>query len=144
MTSKKIYEDNIFYSILKPTVGYCTKHSYTKIEVRGKENIPTDGAILLAPNHSNTLMDALVVLQAYEKPTVFGARADMFKNPLMAKAMFFFRILPMVRQRDGLRNVLKNHESFETIVDILEHCGVKTCIEALLSENIVHCLSCSL
>lgn len=127
MTSKKIYEDNIFYSILKPTVGYCTKHSYTKIEVRGKENIPTDGAILLAPNHSNTLMDALVVLQAYEKPTVFGARADMFKNPLMAKAMFFFRILPMVRQRDGLRNVLKNHESFETIVDILEH-DVRFCM----------------
>lgn len=127
MIRNKIYEDDIFYSILKPIVDYCTRHSYRKIEVRGKENIPTDGSILLAPNHTNTLMDALVVLQAHKKQTVFGARADMFKKPIIAKAMYFFRILPMVRQRDGLRNVLKNHESFETIVEILEH-DVRFCM----------------
>lgn len=127
MTRKKIYEDDIFYSILKPIVDCCTRHSYRKIEVRGQENLPTDGSILLAPNHTNTLMDALVVLQSFKNQTVFGARADMFKNPLIAKAMYFFRILPMVRQRDGLRNVLKNHESFEAIVEILEH-DVRFCM----------------
>ena len=127
MIRQKIYEDDIFYSILKPIVDCCTRHSYRKLEVRGKENLPTDGAILLAPNHTNTLMDALVMLQAQKKQTVFGARADMFKKPLIAKAMYFFRILPMVRQRDGLRNVLKNHESFEAIVEILEH-DVRFCM----------------
>jgi 1-acyl-sn-glycerol-3-phosphate acyltransferase len=127
MFRKKIYEDDIFYSVLKPIVDCCTRHSYRKLEVRGKENIPTDGAILLAPNHTNTLMDALVILQAQKKQTVFGARADMFKKPIIAKAMYFFRILPMVRQRDGLRNVLKNHESFETIVEVLEH-DVRFCM----------------
>ena len=127
MMRNKIYEDDIFYSILKPIVDSCTRHSYRKLEVRGKENLPTDGAILLAPNHTNTLMDALVMLQAQRKQTVFGARADMFKKPIIAKAMYFFRILPMVRQRDGLRNVLKNHESFEAIVEILEH-DVRFCM----------------
>lgn len=127
MLRKKIYEDDIFYSILKPIVDCCTRHSYRKIEVRGQENLPTDGSILLAPNHTNTLMDALVVLQSFKTPTVFGARADMFKKPFLAKAMYFFRILPMVRQRDGLRNVLKNLESFEAIVDILEH-DVRFCM----------------
>ena len=127
MIRKKIYEDDIFYTILKPIVDSCTRHSYRKLEVRGKENLPTDGAILLAPNHTNTLMDALVMLQAQKKQTVFGARADMFKKPIIAKAMYFFRILPMVRQRDGLRNVLKNHESFEAIVEILEH-NVRFCM----------------
>ena len=127
MSRKKIYEDDIFYTILKPIVDCCTRHSYRKIEVRGQENLPTDGSILLAPNHTNTLMDALVVLQSFKTPTVFGARADMFKKPFLAKAMYFFRILPMVRQRDGLRNVLKNLESFEAIVDILEH-DVRFCM----------------
>jgi 1-acyl-sn-glycerol-3-phosphate acyltransferase len=127
MFRKKIYEDDIFYSVLKPIVDCCTRHSYRKLEVRGKENIPTDGAVLLAPNHTNTLMDALVMLQAQKKQTVFGARADMFKKPIIAKAMYFFRILPMVRQRDGLRNVLKNHESFETIVEVLEQ-DVRFCM----------------
>ena len=44
----------------------------------------------------------------------------MFKNPMLAKIMYFFRILPMVRQRDGLRNVLQNNKTQEIIVDTLE------------------------
>lgn len=121
MSRKKIYEKDIAYDILKPIVDWCTRHSYNRIEVRGKENIPTDGAVIIAGNHCNTLMDALVILQAFKDESVFGARADMFNNPLIAKAMFFLRILPMVRQRDGLRNVLKNYESIDTITETLEN-----------------------
>ena len=118
---RKIYEKNVGYTVLKPIVDWCCRHSYRKTEVMGAENLPTDGPIILAANHSNTLMDALVVLRAHKGLTVFGARADMFNNKLIAKLMFFFRILPMVRQRDGLRNVLKNVETQETIVEILEN-----------------------
>ena len=123
----KIYESDVKYDILKPCVDWCTRRSYRKISVSGLENIPEDGAVLLSPNHTNTLMDALVVLQAGSDAKVFGARADMFNKPLIAKIMYFLRILPMVRQRDGLRNVLKNHETFETIVETLEH-GVPFCL----------------
>ena len=72
-------------------------------------------------------MDALVVLSSSRKAKVFGARADMFNIKLVAKIMFFLRILPMVRQRDGLRNVLKNKDTEEVIVETLEH-GVPFCI----------------
>ena len=117
----KIYESDVRYDILKPFVDWCTRRSYKKISVAGLENLPEDGAVLLAPNHCNTLMDALVVLQSTKDAKVFGARADMFKRPLIARIMHFVRILPMVRQRDGLRNVLKNHETFEIIVETLEN-----------------------
>ena len=121
MSRKNIYDRDLGYTLLKPFVDWCTRRSYRCIKVYGKENLPRDGSMLIAPNHTNTLMDALVMLQAYENPTVFGARADMFNKPVIAKIMYFIRILPMVRQRDGLRNVLKNHETFEIIVDTLEN-----------------------
>ncbi len=127
MGKKKIYEKNLGYTLLKPIVDWNLKHSYRKVEVRGQENLPEDGAIILAPNHCNTLMDALVMLRAYKGPTVFGARADMFNKPLIAKIMFFLRILPMVRQRDGLRNVLKNYETTDIIVETLEN-DVRFCM----------------
>ena len=127
MARNKIYEKDSIYSFLKVYVDWCTRHSYSRIEVRGQENIPTDGAVLIAPNHCNTLMDALVILQAFKNESVFGARADMFNNKMIAKAMFFIRILPMVRQRDGLRNVLKNYETQDTIIETLEH-GVRFCM----------------
>ena len=121
MAREKIYEKDRGYDFLKPIVDWCVKHSYRKVEVRGKENIPTDGAVIITANHCNTLMDALIVLRAFENETVFGARADIFNKPLIAKIMYFIRILPMVRQRDGLRNVLKNHETQESIVETLEN-----------------------
>ena len=111
MGRKHIYDKDILYDLLKPIVDWCVKHSYRKVEVKGKENIPSDGAVIIAPNHCNTLMDALVVLRAFDNESVFGARADLFNKPFIAKLMYFVRILPMVRQRDGLRNVLKNNET---------------------------------
>ena len=113
--------------MLKHIVDACTRFSYRKVEIKGRENIPTDGPVIIAPNHCNTLMDALVVLRSNKDATVFGARADMFNNKLVAKLMSYIRILPMVRQRDGLRNVLKNVETQEIIVNTLEN-DVRFCI----------------
>ena len=127
MAKKNIYDNDPLYNILKPIVDWHTKTSYRKVEIRGAENLPTDGPVILAPNHCNTLMDAIVMLRAHKDPTVFGARADMFNNKFVAKLMYFLRILPMVRQRDGLRNVLKNVETQEVIVDTLEH-NVRFCM----------------
>ena len=127
MGRKKIYQKDTWYDILRPIVDWNVFQSYRRAAVVGQENIPADGAVILAPNHCNTLMDALVILRANKKETVFGARADMFNIKLVAKIMFFLRILPMVRQRDGLRNVLKNKDTEEIIVETLEH-GVPFCI----------------
>ena len=127
MSKKNIYDYDWLYTCLRPVVDRFMKASYRRFETFGMENIPKDGAIIITPNHCNTLMDALVVLGTFKDETVFGARADMFNNPTIAKIMFFLRILPMVRQRDGLRNVLKNNETNEIIVDTLKH-GVRFCV----------------
>ena len=64
MGKRKIYEKDLGYDILRPIVDWNIFQSYRRIAVKGKENIPTDGAVIIAPNHCNTLMDALVILRA--------------------------------------------------------------------------------
>ena len=127
MSRKKIYDNDPLYTVLRLWSDWGIRYSYRKIEVHGEEKLPKDGALLLTPNHCNTLMDALVMLRANKGSTVFGARADLFNSQFIAKLMFFLRILPMVRQRDGLRNVLKNKDTQETIVETLEN-GVRFCM----------------
>lgn len=95
--------------------------AYSEISIVGKENIPTDGAVIFAPNHTNALMDALSVLIISHKPTVFVARADMFKNPTLAKLLNFFKIMPIMRLRDGRENMKKNEEIIEEAAVVLEH-----------------------
>ncbi len=127
MSREKIWQKDLGYTLLKPIVDTTAKSGYRKVEVHGYENIPADGAVIIAPNHCNTLMDALVILRAFKDETVFGARADIFNKPMIAKIMTFLRILPQIRQRDGLRNVLKNNDTQETIVETLEN-QVRFCI----------------
>lgn len=125
--SRPVYKKDIAYMALRPYVDHFTRNSYSKTIVRGQENIPEDGAVILAPNHCNALMDALVILRAFKDGTVFGARADIFRRPSVAKIMNFLKILPMVRMRDGLHNVIKNKKTTENIIEVLDN-GMRFCM----------------
>lgn len=126
---KNPWEKNFGYSFLRPYVDWCTRASYSKVTVNGLENIPEDGVVIYAPNHCNTLMDALVVLQSHKGPTSFGCRADLFKNPTANKALRFLKIFPIARKRDGLQAVAGNLETFANIVESMGH-GMPFCLFA--------------
>lgn len=114
-----LHQVGFWYRNLRPLVDFCTAMSFSRIQVLGMENIPEDGSVIFAPNHCNTLMDALVVLRTRKGPTVFGARADMFENSAASKALHFLKIVPIVRRRDGIRKVIRNLDTIEDIVEVL-------------------------
>ena len=116
---KKIQDYDWLYSFLRHYVDCFLKLSYRNIKYTGLENIPKDGAIIFAPNHTNALMDALIVLAMDRSPKVFVARADIFRKPLLAKIFKFLKIMPIMRMRDGINEVKKNNETIEKAVDVL-------------------------
>ena len=117
---KKIQDYDRAYSMLFHYVRFSVKLSYRSILQVGEENIPKDGAIIFAPNHTNTLMDALVVLAYNCQPKVFVARADIFRNRKLAQIFTFLKIMPIMRQRDGISAVKKNQETIDKAVDVLK------------------------
>ena len=116
---KKIQDYSWWYSTLRYYVDLVLKLSYRNVRYVGKENIPQNGAVIYAPNHTNALMDALVILAMDRKPKVFVARADIFKNKTLAKIFHFLKILPIMRMRDGIDEVRKNDETISKAVDVL-------------------------
>ena len=117
--AKKIQDPDLWYSFFLPYVNWHTRLSYRRFEVHGKENIPKDSAVIFGVNHSNTLMDALVLLAANNARKVFIARGDIFKNPIVAKLLNFFRILPIFRIRNGVAAVRQNDDSLSKAVDVI-------------------------
>ena len=124
---KKIQDYDIKYSLLRHYVDFTLKLSYRNIRYVGREKIPQDGAVIYAPNHTNALMDALIILAMDRKPKVFVARADIFRKPLFAKILHFLKIMPIMRLRDGFDEVKKNQQTIEKAVDVL-HDKVPFCI----------------
>lgn len=117
---KKIQEKDWRYNLLHGYVDFVLGLSYRKRVYAGRENLPEEGAVIYAPNHTNALMDALVVLAMDSNPKVFVARADIFRNRRLAKIFTFLKIMPIMRQRDGFSAVKKNHETIEKAVDVLK------------------------
>lgn len=122
-----IQEKDKLYTFFLPAVNWFFRRSYRHITYIGKENIPTDGAVIFAPNHTNALCDALAILSIDLRRKVFVARADIFRNPRTAKLLNWFKIMPMRRIRDGVSEVLHNDET-ETKAIATLHDGVPFCI----------------
>ena len=122
----EIWEKNRSYTVLRSYVDLNTRRSYSSYKV---EDVPVkDGrAVILVANHTNTLLDALVVLDAYPDTCVFGARADVFKKPAIARIMRFLRIVPIARIRDGLRNVAQNLDVINEVHGVLSN-GAAFCL----------------
>ncbi len=122
MNFKGIDRWSLKYALIKSYVNFA--HNiifYRKITVIGKENLPKNTPLFFAPNHQNALMDALIILCSIKTQPVFIARADIFKNKIIAKILIAFKILPAYRIRDGKENLKKNEEIFNISVRILEN-----------------------
>jgi 1-acyl-sn-glycerol-3-phosphate acyltransferase len=124
---KQIQDESRLYSFFLPLVSWMFRHSYRRLRYIGEENIPSDGSIIFAPNHTNALQDALAVLSINSERKVFVARADIFRRPFFAKILNFLKIMPIRRKRDGAGEVLQNDETEERAIDVLQD-GVPFCI----------------
>ncbi|MBQ0024104.1 MAG: 1-acyl-sn-glycerol-3-phosphate acyltransferase [Bacteroidales bacterium] len=116
----KIYEKSRWYDFAHAIANLYIHDSFRIYRCIGKENIPSDGAIIFACNHCAALMDPLAVLALDNSRKVFVARADIF-NAATEWILSFMKILPIHRIRDGLHNVVKTEETIEKSIEVLEH-----------------------
>lgn len=117
----KIWQYNPWYRFARHYVDFCTRTSFSSLRIEGLENIPQKGAVMLAPNHRAALMDALMILLLKQEAIGFGARADIFRNPRIARILNWLRIVPIARERDGLKEVSANLVIYDEIVECMEH-----------------------
>ncbi len=73
---------------------------FREIEVEGQEQVPTAGPVLLVPNHSNALVDPLVVLTALDRRVTITAKNVLAKNPLLGLLMKGLGVVTFHRRSD--------------------------------------------
>ena len=116
---KPIHKFDFWQNVLQQYTKLYIYTFYDRITVVGRDKIPTNKPVILAINHQNALMDALTVICSLKGPSVFMARADIFQSKTIAKILRFFKILPIFRIRDGIKNLQNNDAVFEEAVELL-------------------------
>jgi 1-acyl-sn-glycerol-3-phosphate acyltransferase len=122
MAKENIEKYSAGYALLKSVAGFWHNNVfYRKVIILGRENINPEHHLIFAPNHQNALMDALAVLFTHKGQPIFLARADIFKRKAIAAILYFLKILPVYRIRDGFSSLKGNDEIFTKTIDVLKN-----------------------
>jgi 1-acyl-sn-glycerol-3-phosphate acyltransferase len=94
------------------------------IAINKKELLKCDGPLLLAVNHPNSFLDAIILCTLFDRPVYSLARGDAFKNKFIAKILFNLKLLPVYRVSEGVENLEENYKTFDQCKAIFKQNGI--------------------
>src|SRR4051812_7180246 len=118
----------MLYVLLRAVAGVALRWFYSRVDVSGMNRVAARGPMLLAVNHPNALVDALVVAWTMPRRVLFTAKATLFGNPIAAA---FFRaagVVPLIRSQDTAKTQShgdgrRNERAFSLLHDALARGG---------------------
>lgn len=114
----------MLYDYLKYPMRVCLMIFCRKIIIDKPELLKTKGPLLIAFNHPNSFLDAMVVDVLFSEPAWSLARGDAFKKKKVADILNSLRILPMYRTSEGVENLTENYKTFDACIELFRNNGV--------------------
>jgi glycerol-3-phosphate O-acyltransferase/dihydroxyacetone phosphate acyltransferase len=107
----------MLYVLLRSIAGIALRWFYSRIDVEGLERIPAKTPVLLAVNHPNALVDALVVAWVFPRRIVLTAKATLFSNPVLTAFFRWAGVVPLIRRQDvdplkSKKDARRNEQAF--------------------------------
>ena len=81
-----IYIDDRAHTFWQWCITTNFRLSYRRLRILGLENIPTEGAVIFAPNHCNALCDALAVVALNCDKNTFASHKPLRLNSFATAA----------------------------------------------------------
>lgn len=114
------------YALLRALARVALSWYYGGVEVTGLSRVPARGPVLLAGNHPNALIDALVIGVLMPRRLRMLAKATLFANPVAARALRGLGVIPLQRAKDvratgdAVADPTRNAESFAAVTTALQ------------------------
>lgn len=100
-------------------------HFYCRsIVINKKTLLAQKGPLLIASNHPNSFLDAIILATLFKSPIHSLARGDAFANKLITKILTSFHMLPVYRVSEGVENLENNYDTFSACQDIFKCNGI--------------------
>ncbi len=94
------------------------------INIQNKPILKHKGPLLIACNHPNSFLDAIILAALFKKPIYSLARGDVFKNKRIAKILMALNILPVFRITEGAENLNTNYDTFAKCREVFKQNGI--------------------
>jgi glycerol-3-phosphate O-acyltransferase/dihydroxyacetone phosphate acyltransferase len=91
----------VLYRLMRAIAGLALRWFYARVDVDGLERIPASSPVLLAVNHPNALVDALVIGRIFPRRMVLTAKATVFANPMVSALLRAIGVVPLIRAQEA-------------------------------------------
>ena len=91
----------VIYRFLRFLSALALKVYFRRIEVEGVERVPGEGPLLLAPNHTNALVDAQVILTRIRRPVSLTAKSTLAEIGFLRVLMDVTQVIRLYRKQDA-------------------------------------------
>ena len=89
------------YRLVRALTRWLLKLFYAHVEVVGAEHVPADGPLIVAANHHNSIVDAMILLAVMPRPLRVLANAPLFRHPLIGPFLRLIGGLPVHRRQEA-------------------------------------------
>jgi 1-acyl-sn-glycerol-3-phosphate acyltransferase len=106
----------LLYKLLQWPARFALHFWCRSLKISNEEALQLKGPVLLAANHPNSFLDAILLASIFKQPIYSLARGDAFKNKTAAKILRWLNMYPVYRLSEGAKNVNHNYSTFSTCV----------------------------
>jgi 1-acyl-sn-glycerol-3-phosphate acyltransferase len=106
---------------------------FRRLDVEGTERLPPRGPVLLTGNHTNGLVDGLVLMAVLPRYPRFLGKSTLYRIIPLVPFLHLAGVVPVYRPKDG-SDTSRNEEAFRTSRALLARGG----LVALFPEGISH------
>lgn len=115
----------MLYSFVKVIARLALPLYCRDIEVLKKEVLKyREGPLLLAANHPNSFLDAIIFCTLFDGTVYSLARGDAFKNKTAAGILHLFKMFPVYRVSEGVENMEENYKTFDLCKNVFKKNGI--------------------
>lgn len=98
---------------------YCRE-----LRCNNKNAFDYEGPLLIACNHPNSFLDAIIIASLFKRPVYSLARGDVFKNKWVRALLRSLKMLPVYRTSEGVENMEHNYSTFDACKKIFKQNGI--------------------
>ena len=106
------------YRLVRAVAALLLWVFYRRIELSHADRIPRRGPVVIAANHHNALVDAMLIVASVPRRITPLAKAPLFRHPLIAPFLKLVGAVPVHRRVDGA-NPVDNAAMFAAAVAAL-------------------------
>ena len=111
------------YRVVRALSRFLLWLFYRRIDVVGRERIPEHGGVIIAANHHNSLVDAMLILVTVPRPVKVLAKAPLFRHPLIGPWLRMLGAVPVHRRAEAGDDPRRNDEMFAAAIEALRAGG---------------------